>query len=312
MALFGKTLETVITVAVLIAIGYLAIDRGWLSEDAAGYLPKYLIWIAVPCTIIQHMDGIEQPLYALKGIFLACAVQILCLYIGLLAAKLLKISRRRRGVFACCFAYCNAGFVGLPIVNMLFGNSAVSPALYFIIADHLAFWTFGAYQIRKDAVFMGTSQEDANHFWVKIINPPLVVFAVMTVWAFLPWQLPNVIIQPVKLLDATTSPLALLFCGTILGGIGLKNVRWKRGFSAILAGRFVVCPMLLGILFLGFPMGELTEKVMLIQSAMPVLTMAELAAKQSHADVEYVTQAFMFSVLALLFALPAVYYVVMR
>ena len=308
IGLILSTIETVLTVAVLVSVGFVGVKTKVLGDSTLKELSSYLIYVAVPCTIIAKLYVLGSIKEALYGVLITSVSQIICIAIGYGLGLLAKIPEEKIGVYASSFGICNSGFIGLPIVTMLFGSEARNIAIYFLIANNVVFWTAGAFLIKRDAKKLGTLKKSSGN---KNINPPILIFCVMLAIKAVGLPLPDFFISAVEVIDETTSPAALFFCGTVLGGIGFRNIKWKKGFSLIMFGRYVVSPLVTAGLFLLFPGGDLLEKVIIIQSAMPVVTLVEVGAKKYGGDVEYASLSFIYSLFFLMITLPVIYYILM-
>lgn len=309
-----STLQTVISVALIVLIGFVGTKAGVLGKGTLKELSVYLIYIAVPCTIISRLQALNGIGEAIYGVAITSAAQIICVVLGYCAAVLLRLPKDIRGVNAASFGICNSGFIGLPIVAMLFGEGAKNVAIYFIISNNLVFWTLGAYLIKKDAEYTGTLKSEPKpdiRQRIKGINPPIAVFVVMLVITGMKIPLPKFFMSAVEIVDETTAPAALIFCGTVLGGIGFKQIKWQKGFSLIMLGRYLVSPLVMVALFILFPGGELLGKVLVIQSAMPVVTLVEVGANKYGGNVEYASLSFIYSLFIFAFTLPVTYYLLM-
>lgn len=314
IGLIISTLNTVLSVAVIVVIGFVGVKAGILGERTLKELSAYLIYIAVPCTVISKLYSAGDVMQAFYGVGISAIVQIVAVGIGCALTRVFDVPEGRRGINAASFAISNSGFIGLPIVTMLFGDAAKNVAIYYIVANNIVFWTIGAYLIKEDAKAMGTLRvppKQSIKERIKSVNPPIATFFVMLFVVALKLPLPEFFISAVEIIDETTAPAAIIFCGTVLGGIGLKNMKWKKGFSLIMLGRYVVTPLLMVGFFMLIPADDLLQKVFIVQSAMPVVTLVEVGAKKYGGDVEYASLSFIYSLFILAVTLPITYYLLM-
>jgi len=72
-------------------------------------------------------------------------------------AIVFNVRKDRRGTFASMFSLSNTIFIGLPVNLMLFGDSSLSYALLYYIANTILFWTIGVYGIARDAAIIAAS-----------------------------------------------------------------------------------------------------------------------------------------------------------
>lgn len=314
ITLITNTLHTVASVALIVLVGFIGVKAGILTKFTLKELSAYLLYVAVPCTIIAKLYVLESVNEAVIGVALSCVAQVIAVLIGYGLATLFKVPKEVIGVNAASFGICNSGFIGLPIVTMLFGGEARNIAIYFIVSNNVVFWTLGAYLIKKDGIARGkfdTVEMQLLSKRIKQVNPPIVIFFIMLIIVGLNIPLPRFFLSAVEILDETTAPAALVFCGTVLGRIGFKNIKWKKGFSLIMIGRYLVSPAIMAGIFLLFPQGDLFQKVLIIQAAMPVVTLVELGASKYGGDVEYASLSFIYSLIILAVTLPITYYILM-
>lgn len=314
IGLIISTLNTVLSVAVIVVIGFVGVKAGVLGERTLKELSTFLIYIAVPCTIISKLYSAGDVKQAFFGVAISAIAQLIAVAIGYGLTLLFKVPKGRQGIAAASFGISNSGFIGLPIVTMLFGDAAKFVAIYYIIANNIVFWTVGAYLVKRDAMAMGTLKIPPKQSFkerIKRINPPIATFVVMLIVVALKLPLPEFFISAVEIIDETTAPAAIIFCGTVLGGIGFKNMKWKKGFSLIMLGRYVITPLVMLGVFMLVPADNLFMKVFIVQSAMPVVTLVEVGAKKYGADVEYASLSFIYSLFILAITLPITYYLLM-
>jgi len=83
-------------------------------------------------------------------------------------------------------------------------------------------------------------------------------------------------------------------------------VRWQRGYTLMLIGRFLVAPGLLLLTVKFFPNApQLMRNALLIQAAMPVMSQTPIVAKATGGDEEYAAGGVALTALCSLLAIPA-------
>ena len=124
---------------------------------------------------------------------------------------------------------------------------------------------------------------------------PLVVILICFLLVLVRFEPPQFFMDACGTLDRVfgylgdlVTPLSLLFTGAVMARmVRARTFRWEKGYLAATLGRFIVCPALLLLCALIFPMGDLSRDVLMVQAGMPVMTQTALVAASTGSDEEY-------------------------
>jgi len=154
--IFGA-IGSVIMIIILIALGFLASHMGWVSKGTPKFIAKLIINITMPCTILYSFLNnftSEGLLSSGKYILAAFAGSLLIFLAGWITARVVKIERRRRGVFTVLFSFANSAFIGFPVAQAIFGDNGMVFAIFFFLANTTCFNTLGYMQIAGDGAWI--------------------------------------------------------------------------------------------------------------------------------------------------------------
>ena len=98
--------------------------------------------------------------------------------------------------------------------------------------------------------------------------------------------------------------VALLLTGYIIHDIGLENVRLDRDLGIAMIFRFLLAPMLSVALCRAFGVTGLAHDVLIVETAMPVVTQTVVAAAEYGADEEFAAQGAALSTIACFVVIP--------
>ena len=116
-------------------------------------------------------------------------------------------------------------------------------------------------------------------------------------------KLPNFIMATFKYLGGMTTPLSMLFIGIAMYGVKFSQIRLSKDLLALLAGRFIISPLIVLLVASFIPIPDLMKKVFVIQSALPAMTQTTVLARVYGADTEYaavlVSTTTIFAILAI-------------
>ena len=117
-------------------------------------------------------------------------------------------------------------------------------------------------------------------------------------------QLPPLLMSYCKYMNNLVTPLALLLTGYIIHDIGLKNVRLDRDLGIAMIFRFLLAPALSVALCRAFGVTGLAHDVLIVETAMPVVTQTVVAAAEYGADEEFAAQGAALSTIACFVVIP--------
>lgn len=291
-------LGSVLSVILMIAIGFALAKRGWFDEAASKLLARLVVSVALPAYMIANlMGGYDRAklLAMLPGLPIPFLVMLSCFALAHLIAAALRLPRDRRGTFASMLALSNTIFIGLPVNLAIFGEASMSSVLLYYIANTILFWTIGVYGIAQDGETRGGMKAASllsREGIARIFSPPLVGFLSAVAMIMAGIKLPSFLLNLCKTLGAMTTPLSMLFIGIVVSRVEWRSLRLERDVALVLAGRFVLSPaILVGLVTLagsaGLELSPLMKGVFLVQSAMPAMTQTPILAKAYGADIEY-------------------------
>ncbi len=305
----SNTMNIVLTIFAMIGFGFYLTKIKLIDEKIAKFIATLVVTYVVPATLINNMMGY----FTLEGLR-AAGWGLLAPFFSILATfllsypviYLLKIPKGQRGVFSALFGFSNTIFVGLPVCVALFGNEAAPLALLTFAANSILFWGIAAPNIRRDAR-PGEKVSLAENL-KKMMSPALITLVTCIVLIFLRFPMPKLIMDTTKYIGSMSTPLALIYIGHILAGLGLKNLRCTKELFFVCLGRFVIAPMVTIALMKFFHIEGLLARVTIIQSAMPGMAQAPIVAALYGSDPEFAASAVSISTLIGLLFLPIYMY----
>lgn len=286
-------LQSILTIITMVSIAYVLTSRGWFDQNTARLFSRLAVMISLPAfmfsSFMSVMDREELSVLGISFIYPLLSM-LLMFVIGLVVIRAIKVSPGRRGIFLAMFSLSNTIFIGLPVNVSLFGEVSVPYVVLFYTVNTMLFWTIAVYAIRRDHP-SGYVKEPISVSLKKIASPPLVAFILTMVLIILDIRPPRFILDTAGYLGNLTTPLSMLFMGIVIHSIDLKKLKIDREMLAILAGRFIIAPVVAYLLFIPADIPLLMKKVFIIEAAMPVMTQAAIVAQTYGSDHKYVTLA---------------------
>lgn len=277
--------------AVYCAIGCLLSKRRLLSREGCGSISKLLLYVFLPCVIVQAFtqeDG--QPG---APVLLGClAVSALLLGLSILMSSLLL---RRRPMEAFAASFSNAGFIGISLVRMALGVEAVVYVAPFIALLNVFQWIYG--QRLRAGVKKGSVRQ-------LLCNPLVLAFLAGVLCSLFSVRLPAQVGSMVSALAACNSPLAMIVIGAYLAEIPLREILVSRAGLRVSAVRLLAIPLLSVLLLVLIPGLGRTAKIALTAVAgapvaVNVAIYAELLDSDYRQAVIFICQSAIFCLLTM-------------
>lgn len=301
-----KAVESVLSIIVIIGIGYYLSYKNWFNEEISNAFVKLVTRVTLPMMMFSTMinkftreDLLGYPI----GVLVPMLSIGICYGIGIFSCKLLKVSEGKKGLFTSMFFNSNTIFMGLPINVALFGEESIPFVLLYYIGNTTFFWTFGIYEISRDNK-ENTSKIFSKNNLKNIFSPPLLGYIGGLAFILLNIKVPGFLNDTLSKMGNVTTPISMIFIGITIYSIKFKEIKVNKEILGVLMGRFIVCPIVTLMLCNIFAIPELMRGVFVIQAAMPVMTNTAIVAKSYNVDTEYAAVLIGLSTLLSLIVIP--------
>ncbi len=298
-------LGSVLTLFLVIGAGWLLARRGFFTAEHGALFARIVIGFSLPPLLLHHLvTGFTRADLAVSGpgFLVALGAMLVSAALAPWAARLGGVPPARRGTFAALFTASNAIFMGMPVNLAFFGPGCVPAVLLYYAANTVYFWTLGAHGIETDGGQKAPilSREHLR----RLLSPPFLAFLLGFALVALAVPLPRFLLEAMKLVGALTTPLSLLFIGITFAGLAWHELRPGRDMGLLLAGRFLLAPLVILALARLAHLPPLVVKVFVIQAAMPAITQSALVARAAGADHRFASVMVSATNLASLAVLP--------
>lgn len=281
----------------LLLMGAILRKTNILTGEAKETLTDLVIYLILPCNIINSFR-IEFNLEILKNfmvvIIVAVAIQVLCMILSKLLYK--KEPSGRRKVLQYATLVSNAGFMGNPIAEGVFGAGGLMYASIYLIPQRIVMWSAGL------ACF--TESEDRKTVIKKIVTHPCIVAVYMGLFLmFTQLELPRFLSTTIQSLGACTTSISMLLIGTILADVDMKDIVSIPVLRYTLI-RLLVIPLIAYIGCRICHVDPLVTGVSVLLAAMPAGSTTAILASKYDGDYEFATKCVVFSTLMTLVSVP--------
>lgn len=319
---FLTSLQSIIPIVLLIALGYILKGRGMFNDTFSSNLSRLIMSVILPAgvfvSVLHHMQ--TSDLWNLRyGLLVVGLTYFVSYIVAFIMMKILRVPPGRRGIFINMVVNDNCLFIGLPVQIALFGPEALPYFLLYYIGNTISVWMVGVFLIEMDPLpqnssATGESLRPSGHkfSWKKLLPPPLMGFIVALIFLYAQIPLPTILHNTLNYLGDMVTPLSLLYIGIVLHDAGLKSMALNKDSLGGIFGRFVIAPLIMfGVIITvrfigGITLEPIAMITFIVQSAGPVIAVLPIVANESGADLPFATGLVMISTILFVFVIPLI------
>lgn len=307
----------VVTMILLAAVGYLMYKGGKISQEGSKSLGNILIFLSLPCVIINSFL-VERTPERITGLFVSAFMAALVLALSMLLSRLI-LGRHAIDNFAGSFA--NPGFFGVPLITASVGDGGVFYIAAFIAFLNLLQWTYGVSLLEssdkngmlpKHGEGKVSSQvnlkKQAVAIGLRLIKAPFMIAILVGAFFFLAGiPMPSVLSKCIANIAGLNTSIAMFTIGIYMAQINIPKMFLKSRLYLVSLVRMVIIPTAaIGLLFaLPASMNEL-KMAILIAAACPVGSNVAVYAQLHNRDYGYAVETVVISTLLSIVTLPLV------
>ncbi len=310
---FLTALESVLSIILIIALGFYLRQQGWFANTFAANLSRLIMNIAMPASIfISVLTYLNRDkLLALSdGLFYGIISVVIGYLISWLMVKILRIRPGRRGIFINTIVNANTIFIGLPLNIALFGDISMPYFLVYYVLNTVSTWAFGALLIAHDSSETQLASQTQAFNWKKLFPAPLIGFLISLLFLLSNIPVPAFIHSSLQYIGATVTPLSLIYIGITLCDAGLKSIRFDKDTVAALLGKFILAPLIMFVLIVfgqhWLPLPPIEAKTLILQSSVSTLAVLPILANEAKGDVQFATNVVTTSTILFMIVVPIV------
>lgn len=293
---------TVITLFIIAALGLLMKKTRVSDKRTDRFVSIFLVNYAVPAMMV-HTTYTGFTLETLRvswvGISLAAVSILLMMVIALAVSRMSALPPRRRGEFIAMSAFSNTIFIGLPMIESIFGAPGVPYLMLYYVANVVLFWSIGIYYISKS-----NNRGFSFEALLKILNPAILGFVAGLLLLRFQVPIPGYAMSTLEYMKNLVTPLSLVYMGSTLGDLTWKNIGNPVTTVLVLLLRFILSPLIVILLSRVVPLPDLLLRVFIVSAGLPVMGNVAIAVGKYGGDASYASFMTALTTILMLFVLP--------
>lgn len=289
---------------IMMAIGFLLGKLKIITNDGNKVLSGISLFLVSPLLSFVSYQREFSPSIA-KNLLVTLVLTVV-LYVVQIFVVLLIVPKKRNGaaIERMSLIFSNCGYIGIPLVQSIFGNDGIIFLTMNIAVFYCLTWTLGVAIMTGEISFKQTLK--------NLCTPAILAVVFGMACFFLEIKLPGIIFEPLDSIGNMNTPLAMLIAGSTLAGTDfvkcLKNVRIY--FLTVL--RLIALPALcIALLFAAHLLGADTMviTIVLIAMACPSAVITTMFAHRFGGDSVYASEIFAVTTLLSALTIPLVMWI---
>ena len=249
-----------------------------------------VIYLILPCNILHAFTqsaADEDFSNYLEILFISIGIQIFCVIYGKVMFRRESEDRRK------CLQYgticSNAGFLGNPIAEGVYGMEGLILASVYLIPQRIMMWSSGL------AVFSGSS--DKMKTVKKVVTHPCILACVLGILLMITGlPIPPGLDGAVTAVGNCNTAMSMMVIGMILADINFKDF-WDWTVVKYTIHRLVIIPAVVYIVCSFFPISKNVLGLCVLLAAMPAGATTSILAEKYQVDSPFATKMVIFSTL---------------
>lgn len=282
---------------IMLAVGLIARKTGTITEAGKKSITDLIINIILPCNIIHSfMIEFSYSIFISCGVVLIISIliQVMCTAISRFCYN--KVSGGKKEVLQYATVCSNAGFMGNPIAESVFGSIGLLYASIYLIPLRIVMWSAG--------VSYFTHTTDKKTLIKRVATHPCIVAVYIGLFLMITQiQLPSFVDKTVSTIGGCTTAMSMFIIGAILAEVNVKTVISK--VTLLYSGlRLGIIPLVVFAGCMVFRVNPLLTGVSVVLAGMPAGTTTAILAAKYGGDEKFATKCVVLSTVLSLITIP--------
>ena len=278
------------------ALGAVVTKLGILTREGRKSLTDLVINVVLPCNIIIsfYVEMSFEVLLSTGKIFvLAFAIQLLQL--GLSKVLYNHVKGKRKKVMEYGTICSNAGYLGNPVVEGIYGSEGLLYASVYLIPARLFLWSAG---------LMCFTQADKKTVMKNLAKHPCIIAVELGFLLMLSqWKLPVLLEKSLRSVGGCTTVMSMLTIGAVMADSDIRTVfSWDNGYYCFV--RLILVPALVLAGGMLLRVDALILGISVVLAGMPAGATTTLLAAKYDGDADFASKCTILSTLFSMVTIP--------
>ena len=250
MAVSGIIFQ-MITLFIMMFAGYASARAGLITPDFRRGLSSLVLSTAFPCCIVASVlqsGGAPGDMVSALGVSVAFFALMIAL--AALLVRVVPTPVQERNLDQLLLVFTNLAFMGIPIIQALYGVEGVAMLSMFLLVFNFLVFTYGV--ILLDG------------------NGSVVSALIALLFGLTGWRLPAPVESALSSIGSINTPMAMMIIGASLAHSDIRAAFSKPRLYRVALLRLIVMPLVFIALSLVVPISRMLAGICVIVAAMPI------------------------------------------
>lgn len=297
-------IQQVLIMFILAGVGYVCFRTKKISMEGCKTLSNILIFLSLPCVIINSFL-VEYSTEKLMGLIYSALASAVVMLISLVVSR---IFFSKDAILNFASSFSNPGFFGIPLILSILDSGAVFYIAAFIAFVNLLQWSYGVALLTAKSDSVKTSWKDFIPSPKRLMTAPFMIATIIGLFFFLTRiPMPDLIYKSIQYISNLNTPIAMFTIGIYFAQTNPASMFRKPKLYLLSIVRLFVIP-LISMAVLWFLPGTFAEMKLafLIVAACPTGSNVAVYAQLYDSDYSYAVETVIISTLLSIFSLPII------
>ena len=257
----ADVMSQLISLFLMMFVGYVVARAGIMTPDFRARLSHYTLSAVSPFAILSAvLESDTTPSMMLSAVGVSAVFYVFQVLFAAALVRIVPSKREDRGWDQLMLIFTNVGFMGIPVIQSIYGVDGVARLSMFILMFNLFFFSYG--------ILLIASGEKIN--LKAMLNPCIVAAFLGLICGTTGLHFPAVVEKTMASIGSMNTPVAMMIIGSSVAHsdifAALRNPRLYRvsGLSML------VMPLLTLAVMLLLPIDPMLKGISVLLAAMPI------------------------------------------
>ncbi len=298
MSLANTVLNQILIMFILILVGYICYKLKLIDESLNKKLSDLLLMLVSPFLIFNSFQR-EFSKELLTGLLISLGLAVITHLFGILAAYVLLRGRNPDVVIErFSVIYSNCGFIGIPIINGIFGSEGVFYITAYITIFNLFLWTQG--------LIMMNGVQSPKTMIKTLISPTLVFIILGFIFFIAQIRVPAIIFDSMEYVAAMNTPLAMIIAGVTIAQTNIWKIFIKPRIYLAVFLKLIFIPVIVLLIYSKLQLEVPVLAAAVLAAACPTGATGTVFAIRYQKNALYASEIFAMTTLGALITIPVI------
>lgn len=257
----SAVINQLISLFLMMLAGYIVARAGIMTPDFRKRLSSFTLNSAAPCIIISSvLESESSPMTMISAAGIGVLFFLLMIVFAAVLVRLVRTKQEERGLDQLMLIFTNVGFMGIPVIQSVYGPDGVARLSMFILIFNLFFFSYGVMLITQGLKFKLRD----------MLNSCIVAALIGLFFGVTGWHLPTPIEDTMASIGAMNTPLAMMVIGASLAHSDVREALSNPRLYRVCLLSMIIMPLLMLLVMLPLPIDRMLVGISVLLAAMPI------------------------------------------